>query len=338
MAKVPIPAQGAYLGANTDPDDNLDAGFRYIEQALGKPMAIRHQQYSDQYEIVDLGRPEDPIEAMHADHGVIPMLSVHSVDRSLSEIAGNALAPGDHRKDPRVPRQLLPDDFYRRLADSFKAYGKPAFLRWNAEMNQPWNDYCSNVVFNPLRHFRCRDPDSGRQQRPQDYVAAWRHIHDLFQQEGALNVSWVWCPAADANGSDVPGLDGLRALYPGDAYVDWTCLDGYNWSPPNTWRSFREVFGGYYAALLRVAPDKPVMIGEFNSNDGGDDSGWRKAAWLADAYASANTFPRIKALVLFNVYDHANHTDWRLQKYPPVLDAVRRAIADGYFLSAEAAP
>jgi beta-mannanase len=27
---------------------------------------------------------------------------------------------------------------------------------------------------------------------PEDYVAAWRHLHDLFAKRGADNVRWVW--------------------------------------------------------------------------------------------------------------------------------------------------
>ncbi len=49
-----------------------------------------------------------------------------------------------------------------------------------------------------------------------DYVTAWRHIHDIFEQEGATNVRWVWAPNVK------PGLPTPYAeLYPGDDYVDW---------------------------------------------------------------------------------------------------------------------
>jgi hypothetical protein len=44
--------------------------------------------------------------------------------------------------------------------------------------------------------------------------------------------------------------------YPGDAYVDWTCADGYNWGTSQTvatagwssrWQTFDQVFGAVYA-------------------------------------------------------------------------------------------
>ena len=45
----------------------------------------------------------------------------------------------------------------------------------------------------------------------------------------------------------------MSTLYPGDEYVDWTCLDGYNWgptaTPPRNWRSFSYLFGPSYKQI-----------------------------------------------------------------------------------------
>ena len=57
-----------------------------------------------------------------------------------------------------------------------------------------------------------------------EYVAMWRHVHNVFASVGASNVTWVWCP--NVNASDT--FKRLSALYPGNAYVGWTCIDGYN--------------------------------------------------------------------------------------------------------------
>jgi hypothetical protein len=57
------------------------------------------------------------------------------------------------------------------------------------------------------------------------YVSAYRHIHDLFVAAGATNVVWAWCPNVTAvHGGNRNTLD----YYPGDSYVDWTGVDGYN--------------------------------------------------------------------------------------------------------------
>jgi hypothetical protein len=60
------------------------------------------------------------------------------------------------------------------------------------------------------------------------FVNAWRHVVTLFQQDGASNVGWVWCPNSVGNDS-IPDFGNIAASYPGDAYVDWSCSDEYNW-------------------------------------------------------------------------------------------------------------
>ena len=45
------------------------------------------------------------------------------------------------------------------------------------------------------------------------YVAAYRHIHDLFLAAGATNVIWAWCPnVTDIDGGNKHTMD----YYPGE--------------------------------------------------------------------------------------------------------------------------
>ena len=86
--------------------------------------------------------------------------------------------------------------------------------------------------------------------QPGDYVAAWRHVHDIFTQVGATNATWVWCPYVEL----APELGPLARYYPGDDYVDWTSLDGFNWGKnrvnPQPWTSFDKIFGPSYRAIV----------------------------------------------------------------------------------------
>ena len=48
-------------------------------------------------------------------------------------------------------------------------------------------------------------------------------------------------------------------------YVDWTCMDGYNWGSnptnPHKWRTFDSIFSSTYRRLVkRIAPDKPIVL------------------------------------------------------------------------------
>src|SRR5579859_541334 len=188
------------------------------------------------------------------------------------------------------------DTYLQQWAAAAKAWGHPFFLRFDWEMNGNWRFPWSAQL-------------NGN--TPADYINAWRHVHDVFTQVGATNATWVWCPNIASHAPPSPSVP-YDQLYPGDSYVDWTCLDGYNFYT-GVWLSFNTVFTGSgigwldnsYQEILAVAPTKPIMIGETASFEG-DDTGTMKAAWIADAYGTQipNNLNRIKAVIYFDWNDN----------------------------------
>jgi beta-mannanase len=194
-------------------------------------------------------------------------------------------------------------------AQQAKAFGHPFFLRWDWEMNGRWFAWGTT---------------SGNVNTPATYVAAWRHMHDLFVQAGAANVTWVWCPNVVFSGSTP-----LSSLYPGDSYVDWTCLDGYN-KGGTAWTSFENIFAPSYDQLLQVAPGKPVMIGETASSENGGS----KATWIANALSALPArFPQIRALVWFNwkITESGTTWDWPIESSASATAAFASGLASSYF-------
>jgi hypothetical protein len=192
------------------------------------------------------------------------------------------------------------DAYIRARADGIKALGQPVMIRWFWEMDGSRNtDYAIS---------------------PASYVAAWRRIVDIFDQRGAANVAWVWCP--NASGFN----DGTaQNWYPGDAYVDWLCADGYNFYPErDDNRSFETTFASFYA-WARQRP-KPIVIGEYGALEAGPGE---RAAWIDAARATVKTkMTRILGLSWFHsVHEH----DWTLLNEPSAIDAFRRMGQDLYF-------
>jgi beta-mannanase len=208
------------------------------------------------------------------------------------------------------------DSYITKFAQDAKAWAHPFFLRFDWEMNlQGWYPWVETVNGN----------SSGQ------YVTMWRHVHDIFARVGATNVTWVWCPNAEYNGSIKP----LTSLYPGNSYVDWTCIDGYNWGTnpwkPNVWQTFSQVVGPTYTNLVgTVAPTKPVMVGETASSEYGGS----KASWITDMLATQlpKYFPRIEAFVWFNWKDQA---DWPIETSSSSQSAFSSAIKSSYYASNE---
>lgn len=186
------------------------------------------------------------------------------------------------------------DAYIRARGAEFASVGAPIMVRWGHEFNGDW--YPWGIVNNG------GDPAL--------YVAAYRRVHDLVVAAGATNVQWVWC---FNNGStpDSPVNDPARA-YPGDDYVDWVAIDGYNWGlapswdpAGNHWTSFEAAYLSPYAKARAIAPKRPVMIAEIaSSEDGGD-----KARWIDDLSAALDS-GRYPDLKLVNYFDQDKEELW----------------------------
>lgn len=197
------------------------------------------------------------------------------------------------------------DNDIRRWARELRDFGYPVYFRPMCEMNGDWVTWGGTVNGNT----------------PDDYIPAWRHIHDIFQQEGAANVKFVWSPNRDGDAASAQGT--FNTYYPGDAYVDYLGINGYNWGRLYTtpewtsqWQLFEEVFGPSYD-VFTSRTSKPVVIAETATTEVGGD----KAAWITDAFARLpERFPRIEMLTWFNIN---KETDWRINSSDASLNAFR---------------
>ena len=201
------------------------------------------------------------------------------------------------------------DSYIITWAQASKAWGHPYFLRFAPEMNGNWNPWSEQVNGN----------------QPGQFVLAWRHVHALFTAQGVTNVTWVWSPNIEYSTSTP-----LSELYPGDAYVDWVAMDGYNWGNVgawHTWESFSALFQQTYNDLLAITA-KPMMIGETASTE----QAGNKASWISDTYTTQipHYFPRIKAVIWFNI---DKETDWRIESSPAAQNAFATAIQSGIYAS-----
>jgi hypothetical protein len=227
--------------------------------------------------------PTSPMESIRA-HGSIPVLSWSS-----QSIPSTNNEPDFQLSDLISGRY---DAYIREFATKAKAWGHPFFLRFDWEMNGHWFPWHEGVNGN----------------QPGEFVTAWRHVHDIFAAVGATNATWVWCPNVEYSGATP-----LASDYPGDAYVDWVGLDGYNWgtnpNQPDKWKSFEQVYRASYQNIVaKIAPSKPMMIGEIASSEYGGS----KAAWIKDMLARIpGEYPKIRALLWFDKYD--SNMDWPLE-------------------------
>ena len=62
-----------------------------------------------------------------------------------------------------------------------------------------------------------------------DFIAAWRHVVDIFRKQGVTNVNWTWQMTAYAFRTSSSDARYAARWYPGDTYVDTVGADAYNW-------------------------------------------------------------------------------------------------------------
>jgi beta-mannanase len=194
------------------------------------------------------------------------------------------------------------ENYVRSWAQTLASLEVPLFLRPLHEMNGNWYPWGGSVNGNDAYTFR----------------HAWKYLRQVFREEGAGNVAWVWCPYAQS----VPETpeNALEAYFPGESEVDWLALDGYNWGasqPWARWQSLPQVFEEAYRRLSTLTPHKPMMMAEVGcAEEGGDKAGWIKEGLAA----LSEKFPRVEILVWFNI---KKECDWRLDSSPASLSAFR---------------
>ncbi|OJW27634.1 MAG: hypothetical protein BGO49_23080 [Planctomycetales bacterium 71-10] len=150
----------------------------------------------------------------------------------------------------------ITDEGVRMVGEAIKEFGGPVFADLEGEFETDFRD------------------------RPQEYVAAYRKVHDAWDRLGVRNVAYVWHSIGDLAHGRRPRpnmTEGeLLDYYPGDRYVDWFGISMF--SGPQVQAAER---------LVRMASrhGKPVALVEFghrSPNAWNWDGTWD--GWYAPAF------------------------------------------------------
>ena len=202
------------------------------------------------------------------------------------------------------------DAYIMQWARDAATYHYPFILRTLWEMDGNWYPWGYNVNGNT---------------NTADYIAAWKHIVNIFRNEGATNVQFAWVPSVlDTNLIRNYG-DTLKAMYPGDGYVDWVGFDGYTSDPKN--KSFQDVFLPTYNFVAGFS-SRPMMIFESGCTEDSTDS-MAKANWITKGFLTTipSLLPRIKIADWFNANNDKGTKDYSFETSQNSLDAWKQVVA-----------
>jgi beta-mannanase len=182
------------------------------------------------------------------------------------------------------------DDYITEFATDVKRLNLPIALTVAHEMNGHWY------------------PWGTRKNTAKDFVAAWKHIHGIFEAAGATNVIWTWTPNVINYLRNTP----LRPYWPGADYVDWVGIDGYFTHKGD--QRFEALFRPTLKAVQEFT-DKPILIVET-----GSEPGSMRARAVADLFSAVSKDPKIIGFVYFNARGSAN---WVIDNDRPALNVFR---------------
>jgi len=191
------------------------------------------------------------------------------------------------------------DWYIRSFAEQARAYGSPVILIPFSEMNGDWFPWGGTVNGNT----------------PTKAVAAYRHVRTVF---GSVpNVKFGWAPNAES--FPRTAANAIDKYYPGDTYVDYVGVDGFNFDYANNpWETFDQIFGAPLTLISKYG--KPMYVFSFASAEGP-----QKAAWITDALTvQMKRYPLLEGWVWFN---QNKERDWRIWSDDASLTAFKNAIA-----------
>lgn len=194
----------------------------------------------------------------------------------------------------------LYDPYIKKWAGEAKKAKGLILLRIGHEMNDPY-----------------RYPWGPHNNKAEDFVSAWRHIHNVFNAVGAVNIVWIWSPH--------PAYGWFDAYYPGDKFVDVIGVGALNYGTVASWSqwwTFDQIFGQHYGALSKFG--KPLMITEFGSLSVGGN----RSRWFVDALRTFPwKYPAVKSILFFHYsYDKTTTQqplNWYIKNDPVTVTAIR---------------
>lgn len=196
------------------------------------------------------------------------------------------------------------DDYIGRYASEIRVLNLPVAISFGHEMNGDWRPWGSTHI------------------TPGQFVAAWRHIHDVFVQNGATSVIWVWSP--NATGIISPP-NPLKNYWPGDAYVDWLGVIGYFGQAQRS--TFSALFDDTFSEI-RTFTRKPFLISETAAGPGS-----QKAAQITSLFTAVAKRSDVIGFNWFNYYKagQKDETNWQVDSSQSALAAFRTGSAGPRF-------
>jgi mannan endo-1,4-beta-mannosidase len=244
-----------------------------LHPVYAPPLSVQPAAYIGAYE------PESPdsysgMKLFAQTAGRLPNLALYysgwweQFNKSFAEAAYAAGATTVVQMDPSNPPHNIVsiagivageyDSYLENFADEVADFGHQVVIGFGHEPDGYWYPWGDKYV------------------SPSMWVAAWQHIVEVFRQQGADNVTWLWTMNVLGDQTEP-----LSAYWPGSSYVSWVGIDGYYRHPGST---YAQVFGPTIVAVRKIT-NAPILISETAIDTPGTEP-----SRVADMYAGIQAF------------------------------------------------
>lgn len=222
------------------------------------------------------------------------------------------------------------DDDLKAWGSAAKEFHSPLIVEYGTEVNGKW--FCWNGNWNGAgKADDYGDPE--KPDGPERFVTAFRHIVEIMRSQGANNILWVFHVNADDDPSKA--WNHFENYYPGNDVVDWVGVSAYGAQMPTEKdepQSLREALDLAYPRIVKMAPDKPIMLLEFGCTLGHPKV--RSETWAREALGDVlgGRWPKIAGFSWWNERwqnddDPAHDTTMRVQDIPALAETFRSQLA-----------
>jgi mannan endo-1,4-beta-mannosidase len=214
-----------------------------------------------------------------ASHGATTLVEIDPTNISMANIAAGTY-----------------DSYLVSFAGEVAAFRHTVIISFGHEMNGFWETWGYHHTL------------------PSAFIAAWRHIVNLFRHRGADNVTWLW----QVNSAS-PQTAPVRDWWPGPQYVTWVGVSGYYYLPANT---FDNIFNPVVADI-REFTQAPLLIAETAV---GPEAGQTRG--IEDLFSGLR-LNNFLGLVWFDQHSYGGlykGENWRLEDSPLALKTFRNTL------------
>lgn len=286
---------GTLLGGNID-KENYDSRY---ESVLAFERQIRRKlDFVNRFHEFSAGLTSSFFwDRKHVEDGRTVMVSWRATDNPGSV---------NGQPDPRRASKIVAGQFdaeIEAMATTLRDLEAPVLLRFNWEMDQDIGDP-QNIG------------------TPQEFIAAWRYVHRIFQERGATNVEWVWSPRARSFAKGVG-----QTFYPGYDYVDWI---GGSAVPVNSFTDPETIYSAWNQWASNIGKPQLLWVG---LRENPNDSAWKSRFINQLRNLATGQWSGLKALIYYNSNSPLGN-DYTIDTSSASLSAFRNLVCNSQFTRA----